>query len=1095
MQHREEQSREPSVGESATSGQTWDLGQRIYARYGPSPGVMSLGLGPGLASQIFQFSDRLPLLHTLHRRWGMDGIPLPTTASPLWLRALASPKSADSSTLALRIVEPASAGLPAGISHVGPSASNLTAPQAPSSLSTSSKFDPRAVLPGSEVHVHPPTRSSGSWVSRADDVTSRQQTGLRVRQSSTADESRSGVPSDGALTPLPAPGVPHPPPGDSAANKVVRTHTAEGATEAIETTEPTAALSSVRDGAALPLVPAFPGSHYSGTVGDEVSSPSTAGMTHKAGGGIAYDSSLATPALCAVDSAASKVVPPGTATEGMEPTAAPLRVPDGVSLPSTPTSCGSHQLRTTRDEGSSRAAAGRIHESGDNVSNAQVQRKAGAKQSYETKAPGPTPGGLPLVRQNPAASAVDGKNLSTGAESPGLKLSTLSQIQLGPPVFWRPSKGVRSKANRQNMDSPENEQMDNSSDMNLPANTSRSESVAASFSLLREGVVTGGQHVEGGTVLRRPPSASPLHMSTSKAATEVVRAATPVPENVLPTNGLRKIAAGSTRNALTDVSAPPQSPQERCKPDQTDSARTRVMAAHSIAKFVGGSEVPPLLQHNATALLSTLSKSSNTGNSAEGATNRINAPAGQAPISSAKHSGSSVAHQAKPTVPPFVQRKVTASHSPRSESFKAENRAESADYQTDSLAGQAAISSVEPENLPSSIAPSLVSSSNSVLNLRGGADLLVSGGLGSSLLQRQSDCSIAHQVKSTVPFAHRRATAAPWSRTESSNAGNAVEGAAYRMDSSAGQAAISSAKPENLPWPIPAFPVSSPHAVLNQPGDTDWAASGGLGSSLLQQQSEASITHRAKSRATVQETGVHPVGHPWSVPSASPVVQPAVFAMTRIQPSAHASDATLTSQIFTPRAKGVLRAAIEEPTTGVVITAEPPNVPAVASRKLIIDQASDATTANLTQSQLRERLVLPNAVRANPAPNRVNRHPYSGSAMGYPALASDHQLGLPQRLEITHRDWLRTNVTSTSTHPEANHGVTHSPTNFNMVQRSAATSAGSRGVQTPAPGAGLPDQSKQVSQNLASGDIAQLTNRVYELLLRRLASEKQQRGL
>jgi hypothetical protein len=72
MQNPTGQSEEPASGGSRTSVQDFDLGRKIYARYGNSPGVIPTGIG--LASQVLRFSDRLPMLHSLHQRWsGAEG--------------------------------------------------------------------------------------------------------------------------------------------------------------------------------------------------------------------------------------------------------------------------------------------------------------------------------------------------------------------------------------------------------------------------------------------------------------------------------------------------------------------------------------------------------------------------------------------------------------------------------------------------------------------------------------------------------------------------------------------------------------------------------------------------------------------------------------------------------------------------------------------------------------------------------------------------------------------------------------------------------------------------------------------------------------
>jgi len=107
------QCREYRPGDSAAP-KTMDLGQRIYTRYGRSPGVISLELGSGLARDIFRFSNRLPLLQTLQQRWNIDRVPFSTLTNAVWLRAVSTPVPVKSHTLSARITAvPAAAGQPA----------------------------------------------------------------------------------------------------------------------------------------------------------------------------------------------------------------------------------------------------------------------------------------------------------------------------------------------------------------------------------------------------------------------------------------------------------------------------------------------------------------------------------------------------------------------------------------------------------------------------------------------------------------------------------------------------------------------------------------------------------------------------------------------------------------------------------------------------------------------------------------------------------------------------------------------------------------------------------------------------------------------
>jgi len=102
---------------------------------------------------------------------------------------------------------------------------------------------------------------------------------------------------------------------------------------------------------------------------------------------------------------------------------------------------------------------------------------------------------------------------------------------------------------------------------------------------------------------------------------------------------------------------------------------------------------------------------------------------------------------------------------------------------------------------------------------------------------------------------------------------------------------------------------------------------------------------------------------------------------------------------------------------------------------------------------------------------------------------SSYQLGTSP---MTHPILRRTveGATPAEVHPPFG----HSPAKAGAVQRAPSNSATPNAVRTPSapPSVG---RSNPTSQVLPPGDLAELTNRVYELLVRRLAAEKQRRGI
>src|SRR5271156_5867179 len=133
MQNQQDQSQDQSkeqLSEGAEStGQASDLAGAICSRYGSSPGVISAEFGSGVADHVHQFSDRLPLLRTLQRRWDMEGFAFPAPTSPLLFRTRASRKSARDAVPAAHISARASVDLPAGAATVESLPSSVIASQ------------------------------------------------------------------------------------------------------------------------------------------------------------------------------------------------------------------------------------------------------------------------------------------------------------------------------------------------------------------------------------------------------------------------------------------------------------------------------------------------------------------------------------------------------------------------------------------------------------------------------------------------------------------------------------------------------------------------------------------------------------------------------------------------------------------------------------------------------------------------------------------------------------------------------------------------------------------------------------------------------
>jgi len=154
--HQGDQSKEPLSGEQAASGQSVDLGRAIYARYYDSPGILPLGLGPGLARQIYSFSEHLPLQRSVQQRWSTEGVLTNVPSGPLWHRALTSPRRGARSVAAKPRVQPTSDGLLPEPSLARPEGEGIVA-------------DPAAQAVKQEPSASDWTRSAGKDIVGGDD--------------------------------------------------------------------------------------------------------------------------------------------------------------------------------------------------------------------------------------------------------------------------------------------------------------------------------------------------------------------------------------------------------------------------------------------------------------------------------------------------------------------------------------------------------------------------------------------------------------------------------------------------------------------------------------------------------------------------------------------------------------------------------------------------------------------------------------------------------------------------------------------------------------------------------------------------------------
>jgi hypothetical protein len=994
----QDETKEPISGESEPLGKNLDLGRRICARYGGSPGVIPMGFAPGLARRASQFADRFPLLQTLQRRWNMDGFSFPVPANPLWLHAPAAGKVARHATSSAVVVSrssSSSAGAPAGVPKVDPSPSNAVAPQASGPLPPNAVFKANSPVdemppPGPGVQsaqVTPSVQDATATVSLArkpagtsdsTSLTTHRPAAAALPGSAAPSGStqsdvvasaislspvvdspaiktvyaeaptpatapvagmihRSGdnVTSDSRLANAPPQGTPIPSAVESASSKAVHI---DAPIPSAKTIEPAGSISRAPNDAALPSTSASHGHHQSGMLTAGVSSAPSAGMIHRSSDNVVPDTPLAnapsqgTPILPAVGSAPQTNVRAGATTQaagaaGPVRPAEPSRVGEGSTSRPISASRGTGHPEIARRELST---AGTAHGSGGSLSPAHIQRKTGGKSGNEPNVARLAPANSKLAPQTADA----GEKIGKAPEAPSRNLPASSQM--GPPIFLRQAKSTLSRAGGQNPVSPVVKNAD-SSPLTVPAKAS--DSFAAPQTLSRE---KSEPHVKE-IAAANPLPAIPVHVSRSKAATEVARAAAQASHEVQSTKDSRHLASRTAGDSSTDAGT---LPSVRSTPAESSPRGNAVLAR-----------------------------------------------------------GSDQAH-------------------------------------------------------------SVVVAETPVVDPVGGSASPTSGG---------------------PTFVQRKAAALPASPSQSYDAASLGKNTVDRVDSQTGRGPILSSSPETVPSLAP-----NAAAVLKSGGSAVSSVSGASGPGSLPQHPIPSIAH-AKPATSIHESGTTPVVHSRPASSTPPAVQPVLRKSRDIQPRSDAAfDPARMLQEVAPQTGETARIKTGESTPGATIEAVAPDPSPVVLQESAIDHAPVSLTpasgtAGLPPNQLHGQPI--SSGDAIPVLRRAASS--SPNTTASPAFALSPSRVLPAKPEVTHRVWRQTDVASGQ--PRIQNGAMPSPPN--VMQRSAASPTSGPGAQAaPAP-PGLPDSGNRMSQVLPAGDMAQLANRVYELLVRRLAGEKLQRGL
>jgi len=749
---------------------------------------------------------------------------------------------------------------------------------------------------------------------------------------------------------------------------------------------------------------------------------------------------------------------------------------------SIPTSSGERQLRV---ETSSPAPAERRRTSSASAGNTNLRPEAGTSLNLESEVTTTAASASSRTPQKLSpATSINGNSLTLAANT-GIP-SSPGGTQIGPPIFLRQSRTALPQTTRHHTSLPESRRVGDSYGPEVPSKTPPPESLPARRSLSRSTAVLARKQAGAETVAQYPSPSDSVQVTKTKTSPEVSGAHVSVRQEALSTTGLPHPAGTlTTRSVANDSSSP--TPATSGQSDTTGGATTAISGIQSCQDPIGQPFAPPMIQRKVTAL------------------------------------------------PPAA----VHGSSPKDLNESVSPRKESASSSIDSSIGESMASGASPDRLLLSVAPSAAPKEDAVTNDSGS---ISSPGAapGLSLLQTGVGISMEQQEKPLpLPFVQRKVAPLPPGTPESSISPSTAEPPLPRVYSQAPADVASDTvargssvhatlvqarrKPsigmlgEAPAVLVPGNPATSRNEAF-RPGDSEQTVSynvnspsagmvnaetslvyapllsaapdrgaasvdpPGVGvlasaaeSSLVQRRPDTENMHPARSVATENGTQERPVVYASGLLQVSPEAHPELAGKKRTQPEGEgAAGAPFLSLGHTSAARQGDRPEADRPGTTPVLHAQD-----MAQPNLFSLQSSGQALSRYAGSETVLR--------------RTVARTSSATAMGNRADTGGATLALPARSATSHPIWRRTDVSAAS--PELNHGIKLSPASPNFVQRSAAGSPASAGLPTTPVPPSVPDAGKQTSQTVPSADITQLTNRVYELLVRRLAREKQQRGM
>ena len=773
---------------------------------------------------------------------------------------------------------------------------------------------------------------------------------------------------------------------------------------------------------------------------------------------------------------------------------------------------------------------GRIHRSAEVVSQEDVRKATeGNPAAHNVSASKATTGAESISKSSPQIDVDDGKSASASAQRQTLPPAS-DQTQMGPPIFLRAGKGTVSTKQPSVVTSEvKSERKQDVSSLNKtssPGITQRNSPLAAGSS---GESLSGNPPVSVMANARSPWPATSVPMVKPQSETASEGATATLSQQVSPAHSPRERVSQLPDNSVRDAGVTPSAEASSSRANVTASAphdpgitcpRGRTQQAPASSQHLPAT--PQFVQRKLKGSVSAGSESSGAESPASGATG-LDRHAGQADAQCSRREDTNLSGNASATLhverssnsdpgsgpsavgiagADLVLRHSEASWAHPTDTTMSRNAAQSTPVSHPSVAasaetapGQKVAEDSGPRNVPQTTdpppgLPSLVLSHRSLeASPKGSAVAPVQR----TPATMQSPPTGSSSQPAIQPAAAGQPSVTPSASAlagDVSAATNSRLSAANRVADHFNRETVVLARQPGDVAPGGTAPVplvqrkstsSSPplgtgssnsmhveHSEARSQAPSSSSDARRLSRSLDMPLGSARVPQRAASDIT--DVAWRRGAESSKTPEPGPALTHSSASSTAVERSSASSDAQrLSRSLDMPLGSAWVPQRAASGITDVVVwrrgaeSSKPPEPDPARTHSSARSTAVQRSSANGVQTPL----VLPGLGRSN----------------------SSYQLGTSP---MTHPILRRTveGATPAEVHPPFG----HSPAKAGAVQRAPSNSATPNAVRTPSapPSVG---RSNPTSQVLPPGDLAELTNRVYELLVRRLAAEKQRRGI